>query len=68
MSEPKVTPWFQWPTRPVRVGWYDFIGFLMSDTKRMYWNGSQWGYWFDCDWIHVADCATDRWRGLAEKP
>lgn len=59
----KVTPWFHWPTQPVREGWYDFRGYLRPLT-RLYWNGRQFGYWQDRVWVHMADDTDDEWRGL----
>jgi hypothetical protein len=62
----KVTPWFRWPVRPVRQGWYDFRGFMVEDM-RYYWDGKQWGEWDrGGHWVHLADCATDEWRGLTK--
>lgn len=68
------TPWFKWPTRPVRVGWYEMQGYCLDVGTPMFWNGSQWGYWMphpasnDHLWCHWADDERDEWRGLAKKP
>jgi hypothetical protein len=70
----KRTPWFLWPTRPVRVGWYEMRGYCLDEGTPMFWNGSQWGYWMPHPasdthlWCHWADDERDEWRGLAEKP
>ena len=65
---PKLTPWFDWPVKPVREGWYD-VRLLITDgtphygrLRREYWNGRAFeraGLW---PWH------GDQWRGLAEKP
>lgn len=60
------TPWFRWPERPAREGWYEFNGFMIEGVVMKFWNGNQWGTWEDGFWTHLADCATDRWRGLTE--
>lgn len=67
------TPWFQWPTRPVNVGWYETRGRSLDSGTPMFWNGQQWGYWMQHPasetnlWVHWADDDTDEWRGLTRK-
>lgn len=56
-----LTPWYPISIKPVRCGWYDYDGYLIDE--RMYWNGQQWGYWIGSGWVHLAEDATDEWRG-----
>lgn len=65
-NEPIHTPWFRWPARPVREGWYEFRGLFLADRTMMYWNGHQFGYWHGKNWIYLADDNDAAWRGLTK--
>lgn len=65
----QTTPWFSWPTVPVRAGWYDFRGAGVCAGMRLYWNGHEFGYWMHASkkafsWVAMADDESDQWRGL----
>ena len=73
MPAEKLTPWIDWPTKPVRVGEYD-VRLCLSPGEyarghRLWWNGS--GFYPDSkcrpmdEWLLLSG---DQWRGLAEKP
>ena len=73
MPAEKLTPWFDWPVKPVRVGWYDVrldLGFgEYGPPYRLRWNGE--GFWRRADCRPVDEwrlLSGDQWRGLAEKP
>ena len=64
------TEWFPVSVQPVREGWYDYKGFMISEDERYYWNGSQFGIYngpkvLD-NWIQLAECVGDFWRGIVK--
>lgn len=65
-----LTPWFDaFRNPPARIGWYDYIGWLLDPGLRLYWNGHHWGYWMGpgrSNWVHNAEVPTDRWRGKTQ--
>jgi hypothetical protein len=63
----KHTPWFAWPIRPVRAGWYE-VQSPNFDHFRLWWNGYDWQYLkpgrgpFIATWLMDGD----EWRGLVK--
>lgn len=63
-AEPKLTRWFKWPTKPVRVGWYDVRWY-----PRLYWDGRVFATRPPGELrMEFLIRPGDQWRGLAEKP
>jgi len=72
-AEPKLTPWIDWPAKPVRVGPYDVRLFIRPGEYgppcRLRWNGN--GFWSRADCRPMDEWRLlrgDQWRGLAEPP
>lgn len=74
MPAEKLTPWFDWPTAPLRVGWYDIRFRQLSegapteeyeDVGRFNWNGARF---VSATGFSLGLIPGDQWRGLAEKP
>lgn len=69
MPAEKLTPWFDWPVKPVRVGWYDVRRLISpgsySGVQRMRWDGRH--FWAPLGFLWMP-FPGDQWRGLAEKP
>lgn len=70
MPAEKLTPWIDWPTKPVRVGWYDVrvrIAGVWLKT-RLRWNGRRFVDVQGRNNPLMPLMPGDQWRGLAEKP
>lgn len=68
-AEPKLTRWFEWPTRPTLEGWYDVRRGGSRRIQRLWWNGG--GFCSDPrDTLggEFGFCHGDQWRGLAAPP
>ena len=63
-----VTEWFSVQQAPPTVGWYEYDGWLIDEGTKLYWNGSQWGYWVNEQprrgWTQMAGVISDKWRGI----
>jgi hypothetical protein len=64
------TSWYPWSVCPVRCGWYEIRAVMCDNGMRMFWSGSEWGFWgIGADgyqqWVRWHHVATDNWRGLA---
>lgn len=70
--EPKLTPWFDWPVKPVLPGLYDVrlvVGpkgsGMHNDLGRCHWDGAEFAN--ALGFVPVV-MDGDQWRGLAERP
>lgn len=71
MTDPKLSPWFDWPVKPTLPGWYDtrMLWFGTMREARLWWNGTDFWDSDDCGPGYQWWCGPgDHWRGLAERP
>src|SRR5690606_24977607 len=71
MPAERLTPWIDWPQKPVRVGWYEtrMAWFGTTLERRLWWNGVDFWDSDDCGpGFQYMFSPGDQWRDLAEKP
>ena len=75
MSKPKLTPWFESPNKPVRVGVYEVCGFHGHGQPRFqYWDGGRFRMRTNTplEAFEKRSFSTifpnPTWRGLAKEP
>ena len=75
MAKPKLTPWFNPCSEPVRVGVYETdVAATPNDPTFQHWNGVFWGCATSSlqeavEWAHTASISQHhKWRDLASPP
>lgn len=60
----KTTPWYPGTVKPVRVGYYERVGY--SSLTKDFWNGNSWRYGSDISMRCIYQNGKE-WRGLTEE-